>query len=79
MDTPYALKGSTLPGPAWDLVLDPLSLIPALQALEEAPGIFQVGLRGDHLHSITVAGAHTAASLQGVLGPLGARPSDYRG
>ena len=66
------LKGSTLPGPAWDLVLDPLSLIPALQALEEASGVFQVGLRGDHLHAITVAGAHTAASLQSTLGPHGA-------
>ena len=30
MDTPQALKRSTLPGPAWDLILDPL--IPALRA-----------------------------------------------
>lgn len=69
MDTPQALKRSTLPGPAWDLVLD--KLIPALQALEKAPGVTQVGLRGDHLHAITQAGAHDAESLRRALGPLG--------
>jgi ABC-2 type transport system ATP-binding protein len=72
MDTPLALKRSCLPGPAWDLVLDPGLLIPALGALEGAPGVAQVGLRGDHLHAITVAGAHDAASLRRVLGPYGA-------
>ena len=69
MDTPQALKRSTLPGPAWDLILDPL--IPALQALEAVPGVVQVGLRGDHLHAITQAGAHDAESLRHALGPLG--------
>ncbi len=69
MDTPQALKRSTLPGPAWDLILDPL--IPALRALEKAPGVVQVGLRGDHLHAITQAGAHSVESLRGALGPLG--------
>jgi ABC-2 type transport system ATP-binding protein len=72
MDTPQALKRSTLPGPAWDLVLDAGLLIPALGALEGVPGVSQVGLRGDHLHAITVAGAHDAASLRRVLGPYGA-------
>jgi ABC-2 type transport system ATP-binding protein len=72
MDTPQALKRSCLPGPAWDLVLDPGLLIPALGALESAPGIAQVGLRGDHLHAITLAGAHDAASLLHALGPYGA-------
>ena len=69
MDTPQALKRSTLPGPAWDLILDPL--IPALRALEAVPGVAQVGLRGDHLHAITQAGAHDAESLRQALGSLG--------
>jgi ABC-2 type transport system ATP-binding protein len=72
MDTPQALKRVCLPGPAWDLVLDAGLLIPALSALEAAPGVAQVGLRGDHLHAITLAGAHDAASLQRALGPYGA-------
>jgi ABC-2 type transport system ATP-binding protein len=72
MDTPQALKRACLPGPAWDLVLDAGLLIPALSALEGAPGVAQVGLRGDHLHAITLAGAHDAASLQRALGPYGA-------
>jgi ABC-2 type transport system ATP-binding protein len=69
MDTPQALKRSTLPGPAWDLILDPL--IPALRTLEAVPGVAQVGLRGDHLHAITQAGAHDAESLRQALGSLG--------
>jgi ABC-2 type transport system ATP-binding protein len=69
IDTPPALKRSTLPGPAWDLMLD--ALIPALRALENAPGVAQVGLRGDHLHAITQAGDHDAESLRRALGPLG--------
>jgi ABC-2 type transport system ATP-binding protein len=69
MDTPQALKRSVLPGPAWDLILDPL--IPALQALEKVAGVVQVGLRGDHLHAITQAGVHNAESLHQALGPLG--------
>jgi drug efflux transport system ATP-binding protein len=71
MDTPQALKRSTLAGPAWDLVLDAALLIPALGALEAAPGVAQVGLRGDHLHAITEAGAHDAGSLQRALGSYG--------
>ena len=62
MDTPTALKRSALPGPAWDLELGPL--IAALELLEATPGVFRVGLRGDHLHAITVAGTHTAGSLR---------------
>ncbi len=69
MDTPQALKSSSLPGPAWDLVLD--ALIPALRELDKAPGVAQVGLRGDHLHAITLAGTHDAASLRAALGPFG--------
>jgi ABC-2 type transport system ATP-binding protein len=69
MDTPPALKRSILPGPAWDLMLD--ALIPALHALEGVPGVAQVGLRGDHLHAVTLANAHDAESLRRALGPLG--------
>ncbi len=69
MDTPTALKRATLPGPAWDLMLD--DLIPALHALEGAPGVSQVGLRGDHLHAITVAGAHDAGTLRQAVGAAG--------
>ncbi len=69
MDTPLTLKRSTLPGPAWDLVLEPL--IAAMDLLEQTPGVFQVGLRGDHVHAITENGAHSAESLQTALAPLG--------
>lgn len=65
MDAPDVLKRTGLPGPAWDLMVEPL--IPALEALTALPGIAQVGLRGDHLHAITNAGAHTAATLQSAL------------
>jgi ABC-2 type transport system ATP-binding protein len=70
MDTPGALKRSALPGPAWDLVVDPL--IPALDALAPVVGVFQVSLRGDHLHVTTYEGAHTADTLRAALGPSGA-------
>ena len=46
-------------------------LIPALDAMGQMPGVFQVGLRGDHLHAITLVGQHTAASLQPSLEALG--------
>jgi ABC-2 type transport system ATP-binding protein len=71
MDTPAALKRDALPGPAWNLVVD--RLIPALDAMQGIPGVFQVGLRGDHLHAITLAGQHTTASLQSSLESLGFR------
>ena len=71
MDTPAALKRDTLPGPAWNLMVD--RLIPALDATERMPGVFQVGLRGDHLHAITLVGQHTAGSLQSALEGIGFR------
>ncbi len=75
MDTPAALKRKTLPGPAWNLVVDgagpSTTLIPALEAMQRTPGVFQVGLRGDHLHAITLAGEHTADSLKSALESLG--------
>jgi hypothetical protein len=39
--------------------------------MEQMPSVFQVGLRGDHLHAITLAGQHTAASLQSSLEGMG--------
>jgi ABC-2 type transport system ATP-binding protein len=71
IDTPLALKGACLPGPAWDLIVDPLNLIAALHQLEGAAGVTQVGLRGDHLHTITQADAHSAESLLAALGAYG--------
>ncbi len=65
MDSPTSLKRDTLPGPAWTLIVD--RLIPAIDAMEQIPGVAQVGLRGDHLHAITQAGQHTARSLQAAL------------
>ena len=67
MDTPAALKRSVLPGPAWDIVVEPL--LPSLEALEKVPGVFEVGLRGDHLHAITEGAAHSAETLQAALSP----------
>jgi ABC-2 type transport system ATP-binding protein len=69
MDTPAALKRDILPGPAWNLMVD--RVIPALDVMHQIPGVFQVGLRGDHLHAITLAGQHTADSLQSTLGSQG--------
>jgi ABC-2 type transport system ATP-binding protein len=65
MDSPTALKREVLPGPAWNLVVD--RLIPAIETMAQIPGVAQVGLRGDHLHAITLAGQHTAGSLQAAL------------
>ena len=69
LDTPAALKRDTLPGPTWNLIVD--RLIPALDALESLPGVFQVGLRGDHLHAITLAGEHSQHTLQSSLEGMG--------
>lgn len=81
MDTPANLKRDTLPGPAWDVVVGGLGsaptvagaapLIPALEAIERIDGVFQVGLRGDHLHAITLSGQHTVDSLQSALAGMG--------
>jgi ABC-2 type transport system ATP-binding protein len=59
MDTPSALKGSALPGLAWDVFLDGAagdggtSLLEALNALESCPCVLRAGLAGDHLRAIT--------------------------
>lgn len=69
IDTPSTLKRTTLPGPSWDIVVD--RLIPSLEAMQQIAGVFEIGLRGDHLHAITLAGQHTAESLQSTLRGLG--------
>lgn len=69
LDTPAALKRDALPGPAWNLAVD--RLIPTLDAMGSLPGVFQVGLRGDHLHAITLAGQHTKDTLQSSLAAMG--------
>ena len=68
MDTPLALKTNALPGPAWDIVVQPL--IPALAALERTPGVAQVALRGDHLHAITAGAGHSEDTFRDLLRPV---------
>jgi ABC-2 type transport system ATP-binding protein len=69
MDTPSALKAKQLPGPAWNIVAEPL--LPALAVLNGLAGVYRAGLLGDHLHAISLADAHTAASLQSELQQAG--------
>jgi ABC-2 type transport system ATP-binding protein len=69
MDTPSALKGSQLKGPAWNIVAEPL--IPALEALSAIPGVHRAGLLGDHLHAITVANTHSETSLKSGMAERG--------
>ena len=69
MDTPLSLKRSDPARPG--LGSDAGPSIPALELLEQTPGVFEVGLRGDHLHAITQAGAHSAESLHDALASLG--------
>ncbi len=75
MDTPSCLKSTMLPGPTWDILVDPAALVPTVEALEHVPGVFQVGLRGDRVHAITQEGGHTADTLLAALGPLGVSAS----
>jgi ABC-2 type transport system ATP-binding protein len=51
MDTPSALKGSALPGLAWDVVAEPV--LEALHLLQAVPSVTRAGLAGDHLRAIT--------------------------
>jgi ABC-2 type transport system ATP-binding protein len=71
LDSPSALKRTVVAGAAWDVVAQPLTLIPVLDALHRAPGLDYVGLLGDHLHAITTPGAHSAESLQALLTQAG--------
>lgn len=51
MDSPSGLKRDHLPGLAWDVSAEPL--LPALDALSQAPGVLRAGLAGEHLRAIT--------------------------
>ncbi len=65
LDTPTGLKRNAVPGPAWNIVAEPL--IPALDALQNLPGILHAGLLGDHLHAITAPETYTPESLAAAL------------
>jgi ABC-2 type transport system ATP-binding protein len=58
IDTPYALKQSSLPGLAWDVFAQPL--LPALNALETCPGVLRAGLVSDHLRTISSSSVEAA-------------------
>ena len=80
MDTPSALKQNYLPGLAWDIWVKgssttPPPLLPALAALEGAPGVLRVGLASAHLRAITepdVRGSDLMAAIKS-LGTNGVR------
>lgn len=69
LDTPSGLKTSALPGAAWDVIPDhgSASLVTALSALHDVPGVVRAGLAGDRLRAITTPNAHTADSLRDAL------------
>ncbi len=73
MDTPSALKHTTVHSEAWDVTAAPL--IAALDRLAALPGVTYAGLLGDHLHALTVPGAHTAQSLAAALEAGGFGPA----
>ncbi len=59
MDTPSALKESSLPGLAWDVWIDGDSagmILSALDALIKCPCVLRAGLVAEHLRAITPAG-----------------------
>jgi ABC-2 type transport system ATP-binding protein len=58
IDTPSALKQSSLPGLAWDVFAQPL--LPALNALETCPGVLRAGLVSDHLRAISSSSVEAA-------------------
>ena len=69
MDTPSGLKRSALPGAAWDVTPDhhSESLVDALSALHDVPGVVRAGLASDRLRAITAPDAHTAESLRAAM------------
>jgi ABC-2 type transport system ATP-binding protein len=69
LDTPSGLKRSALPGAAWDVISDhgAESLVAALSALHDVPGVVRAGLASDRLRAITAPDAHTAESLRGAM------------
>ncbi|MBI5564345.1 MAG: ABC transporter ATP-binding protein [Chloroflexi bacterium] len=69
LDTPSGLKTSALPGAAWDITPDHgnASLVTALTALHDVPGVVRAGLAGDRLRAITAPQAHTGDSLRAAM------------
>jgi ABC-2 type transport system ATP-binding protein len=70
MEAPSVLKGSTLPGAAWDVLAEPM--LPALRELQSMPQVSRAGLAGDHLRAITRQGA-SGAELSRSLADRGVR------
>jgi ABC-2 type transport system ATP-binding protein len=73
LDTPSGLKRSALPGAAWDVTPDhgSGSLIAALAALHDVPGVVRAGLASDRLRAITAPDAHTAETLRAAMANAG--------
>ena len=73
LDTPSGLKRSALPGAAWDVTPDhgTESLVAALAALHDVPGVVRAGLASDRLRAITAPDAHTAESLRAAMASAG--------
>ena len=73
LDTPSGLKASALPGAAWDVSPDHsgASLVTALSALHDMPGVVRAGLASDRLRVITAPNAHTAESLLAMMKSAG--------
>ncbi len=69
LDTPGGLKRSALRGAAWDVTPDhgTASLVAALAALHDVPGVVRAGLASDRLRAITAPDAHTAESLRAAM------------
>jgi ABC-2 type transport system ATP-binding protein len=68
METPSALKETSLPGLAWDIIA--LPALAALDALEGCDCVLRAGLAGDHLRAIT-PGDVTADVLRSRLSEAG--------
>jgi len=62
MDAPSVLKRERLPGSSWRMLADD-PLLPALEALEDLPGVIRAGLMSDHL-SVIVAPGTTPEELR---------------
>lgn len=68
-DSPAALKQGAVRGQVYELAAEPL--LPALEALEAAPGIVQAALQGDRLRVQTAAGAGGQGLIETVLAAAG--------
>jgi ABC-2 type transport system ATP-binding protein len=71
LDTPVRLKEEKIPGEVWEVQASPLQT--ALQAWSACPGVFRVGLAGDHLRIISRRGM----TRQELLESLGENELDH--